>query len=80
MLTDHPRKVRDQLAEQPADVREKYASEIEIDLREQQRIAAQLANPKETDLDYLLVEADREVAAGQVFDLDELLKPQWSLA
>lgn len=57
-------------------LQEKYARGIEIDLREQERIAAQLAGSKETYLDELLAEADREIAAGRVFDLSELLKPQ----
>lgn len=76
MLTDHLRRVMDQLAEQPEQVQEKYASEIEIDLQEQQRIASQLANPNETDLEHLLAEADREIASGQIFDLDDVLKSQ----
>lgn len=77
------RRSHDQLAERrkcevrnttltPEDAQEKVATEIEISLREQSRIAAQLADPKETDLDYLLEEADREIVAGQVGDLDEL--------
>lgn len=72
-MTDHLRKVMDQLAEQPPDVQEKYATEIESDLQERERIAAQLADPMATDLNHLLEEADREIAAGQVMTLDEWL-------
>lgn len=72
-MTDHLRKVMDQLAEQPPDVQEKYATEIESDLQERERIAAQPADPKATDLNHVLEEADREIAAGQVMTLDEWL-------
>jgi len=56
-------------------VQEKYAAELELDLdlHEQDRIAAQLADPRETDLDYLLSQADEQSAKGEVYDLDELL-------
>ncbi|MEO7002865.1 MAG: hypothetical protein ABI068_13675 [Ktedonobacterales bacterium] len=58
MMTEHLRKVMKQLAAQPEDVQEKYATELEMELEpdtaEQQRIAAQLANPHETDLAQLL--------------------------
>jgi hypothetical protein len=73
MMTEHLRKVMEQLAEQPEDVQEKYAAEIELDLEEQARSATQLADPKETDLDYLLAEAKEQVARGETYDLDELL-------
>jgi hypothetical protein len=75
MMTEHLRKVMEQLAEQPEEVQEKYAAEIELDLdlEEQARIAAQLADPKQTDLDYLLARAKEQSARGEVYDLDELL-------
>jgi hypothetical protein len=74
MMTEHLRKVVDQLATLPESEQDAYAVQIEADLQERARIAAQLADPQETDLDYLLDQADREIAAGQVFDLDELLR------
>ena len=73
MMIDHLRKILDEIAELPEEQQEKYATELERDLREQQRIAAQLADPKATDLDYLLAEADREIASGQIYDLDVIL-------
>jgi hypothetical protein len=74
MMTEYLRKVVDQLATLPESEQDAYAEQIEADLQERARIAAQLADPQETDLDYLLDQADREIAAGQVFDLDELLR------
>jgi len=42
--------------------------------REQARhIASQLADPNETDLDYLLARADEQSAQGKIYDLDILL-------
>ena len=75
MMTDHLRKVMEQLADQPEEVQEKYAAELELDLdlREQARIAAQLADPHETDLDELLARAREQSASGQTYDLDQLL-------
>ena len=73
MMIDHLRKVMDQLATLPEDDQEAYATQLEVDLRERERIAAQLAKPAETDLDALLKEARREIASGQVYDLDEIL-------
>ena len=75
MLIDHLRKVMEQLAQQPDAVQEKYATEIELDLDmfEQQRIAAQLADPNATNLDYLLNRADEQSSQGKVYDLDSLL-------
>lgn len=73
MMIDHLRKVMDQLAELPEDQQERYATELEIDLREQQRIVAQLADPNATDLDALLARADEQSAQGKVYDLNQLL-------
>jgi hypothetical protein len=74
MLTDHLRQVMEQLASLPPQEQEQYAEQIEAELRERERIAAQLADPKGTDLAALLEQADREIEAGQVEDLDELLR------
>jgi len=73
MIIDHLRRVIDELAEQPTDVQEHYATEIERELTERRRIARQLADPQETDLNYLLEEARREIAAGDVSDLEDIL-------
>ena len=73
MMTDHLRKIMDEIAGLPEEQQEKYAAALERDLRERQRIAAQLADPQAIDLDYLLAEADREIANGEVYDLDEIL-------
>lgn len=46
----------------------------EIDEDERQRIAAQLADPKETDLDYLLQRADEQSSRGrETYNLDTIL-------
>ena len=74
MLTDHLRQVFEQLAALPPQEQEAYAEQLEAELRERERIAAQLADPAETDLAALLEQADREIEAGQVEDLDELLR------
>lgn len=76
MMTEHLRKVMEQLAQQPEEIQERYAAEIEVDLdlQEQARIAAQLADAKATDLDYLLARAREQSANGQTHDLDELLE------
>jgi len=74
MMTEHLRKVVDRLATLPESEQNALAEQIEADLLERERIAAQLADPRETDLDELLDQADQEIAAGQVYDLDELLR------
>jgi hypothetical protein len=77
MLTDRLRKVVDALAALPDDAQDAYAAWLELDLEpdenERQRIAAQLADPKETDLDYLLQRADEQSSRGEVYDLDTIL-------
>jgi hypothetical protein len=79
MLTDHLRQVIEQLAAQPQQEQEAYAEQIEAELCERERIAARLADPQETDLTALLEQADCEIEAGQVEDLDELLRQPWSV-
>lgn len=74
MLTDHLRQVFEQLAALPPQEQEAYAEQLEAELRERERVAAQLADPNETDLTALLEQADREIEAGQVEDLAELLR------
>lgn len=73
MMTDHLRAVVERIARLPEDVQDEYATQLELDLQERERIAAQLADPKATDLDYLLEQARRQIAAGQFYDLDEWL-------
>jgi hypothetical protein len=74
--TRHPylRKVVDRLSRLPETEQNAFAEQIEADLRERARVAAQLADSRETDLDSLLDQADQEIAAGQVYDLDDLLR------
>ncbi len=72
-MTERLRQVMALLATLPDEEQDAFAIRLEADLRERQRIAAQLADPKETDLDYLLAEARREIAEGGACDLDELL-------
>jgi hypothetical protein len=74
MMTEYLRKVVDRLATLPESEQNAFAEQIEADLRERARIAAQLADSRETDLDDLLDQADQEIAAGQVYDLDDLLR------
>lgn len=77
MMTERLRKIMDQLAELPDDEQDAYAAWLEADLqldeRERDRIAAQLANPEETDLEALLRRADEQSAQGKVYDLDSIL-------
>lgn len=77
MMTERLRRVVDQLAALPEDEQDTYAAWLEADLgideTERQRIAAQLADPKETDLDHLLARADEQSAQGKVYDLDSIL-------
>lgn len=77
MMTERLRKIVEQLAELPEDEQDAYAAWLEVDLQldeqEQQRIAAQLANPDETDLEALLQRADEQSAQGKVYDLDTIL-------
>jgi hypothetical protein len=72
MMTERLRQVVALITTLPDDEQDVYAAKLEADLRESQRIAAQLADPKETDLDYLLAEARREIAEGGARDLDDL--------
>ena len=73
MLTEHLRRVMEQLATLPDAEQDAYAEQIELDIVERERIAAQLADPNETDLDALLRRADEQSAQGQVFDLDSIV-------
>jgi hypothetical protein len=76
-MTERLRMLMDQLAELPDDEQDAYAAWLEaalqMDERERQRIAAQLADPNETDLERLLARADEQSAQGRVYDLDSLL-------
>lgn len=72
-MTERLRQVIALLANLPDEEQDAVAIKLEAELRERQRIAAQLADPQETDLDYLLAEARREIAEGGARDLDELL-------
>jgi DNA-directed RNA polymerase subunit F len=74
MLIDRLRQVVEQLAALPPQEQEQYAEQLEAELRERERIAAQLADPEETDLAALLEQADREIEAGEVESLDDLLR------
>ncbi|HEY7779942.1 MAG TPA: hypothetical protein VIC85_06995 [Ktedonobacterales bacterium] len=74
MMTEYLRKVVDRLSRLPETEQNAFAEQIEADLRERARVAAQLADSRETDLDSLLDQADQEIAAGQVYDLDDLLR------
>jgi hypothetical protein len=77
MMTERLRRIVDRLAELPDDEQDAYATwreaDLQLDEQERQRIAAQLANPEETDLDTLLQRADEQSAQGKVYDLDTLL-------
>jgi hypothetical protein len=77
MMTERLRKIMDQLAELPAEEQDAYAvwleTDLQIDEQERARIAAQLADPKETDIDELLREADEQSTKGEVYDLDTIL-------
>jgi hypothetical protein len=77
MITEHLRRVVEQLAALPDDEQDAYASWLEADLQvdeqERQRIKSQLADPKETDLEHLLARADEQSAQGKVCDLDTIL-------
>ena len=74
MLTDHLRQVFEQLAALPPQEQEAYAEQLEAELRQRERIAAQFADLRSAYLAALLEQADREIEAGQVEDLDELLR------
>jgi hypothetical protein len=67
-MTERLRMLMDQLAELPDDEQDAYAAWLEaalqMDERERQRIAAQLADPNETDLERLLARG-RTICAGQ---------------
>jgi hypothetical protein len=77
MMTERLRRLMDRLAELPDDMQDAYAAWLEMDLevdeQERQRVAAQLANPAETDLDALLARADEQSAQGKVYDLGTIL-------
>ena len=72
-MTERLRQAVDLIATLTEEEQDTIAAKLEADYREAQRIAAQLADPHETDLDELLTEARREIAAGDARDLDELL-------
>ncbi len=77
MMVERLHRMVDRLADLPDDEQDAYAAwlgaELELDEYEQQRIAAQLADPNETDLDALLQRADEQSAQGKVYDLDTIL-------
>lgn len=70
MVTERLQRVLDQLAVLPPDEQDAYADWLEADLgmneHERQRVAAQLADPRELDLDYLLARADKQSAQGKI--------------
>jgi hypothetical protein len=72
-MTERLRQVMELLATLPDEEQDAFATRLEAELHERRRIAAQLADPKETDLEYLLAEARREIAEGGARDLDEPL-------
>ncbi len=72
-MTERLRQVIAQLESLPDEEQDAMAAKLEAELCERERIAAQLADPSETNLDYLLSEARREIAEGGARDLDELL-------
>lgn len=77
MISERLQHVIDQLAALPEDEQDAYAAWLEADLQmdehERQRVAAQLADPGETDLDALLARADEQSTQGKVYDLDTIL-------
>lgn len=73
MMIERLRHVVDQLATLPENEQDAFAAQLEAELQEAQHIASQLADPNETDLDYLLARADEQSAQGKVYDLDTLL-------
>lgn len=77
MMTERLQRVVEHLATLTEAEQDAYASWLEADLQvddqERQRIAAQLADPRETDLDRLLRQADEQVAEGKIDDLDAIL-------
>ncbi len=73
-MTERLRQAVDLIATLTEEEQDAIAAKLEADYREAQRIAAQLADAQETDLDYLLAEARREIAEGGARDLDELLR------
>ena len=73
MMIEHLRHVMDKLAMLPETEQEMYAAQLEAELQEAQHIESQLADPHETDLDYLLARADEQSAQGNVHDLDVIL-------
>lgn len=77
MISERLQHVIDRLAALPEDEQDAYAAWLEADLQmdehEQRRVAAQLADPGETDLDTLLARADEQSEQGKVYDLDTIL-------
>jgi len=73
MLTDHLRRLVDQLAQLPPNEQEEYAAQLESEMQERERVAHQLADARETDLEALLEEARQQIARGEVSDLDDIL-------
>lgn len=73
MMTERLRQVVALITTLPDDEQDVYAAKLEADIHESWRVAAQLADPEETDLDCLLAEAHREIAEGGAHDLGELL-------
>ncbi len=77
MISERLRHVIDLLAALPEDEQDAYAAWLEADLtvdeQERRRVATQLADQGETDLDALLARADEQSAQGKVYDLDSIL-------
>jgi len=75
-MTERLQSVITQIQKLPEETQDTLAAQLEASLQElleAEQIAAQLADPQETDLDYLLQRADDQSRAGQVYDLDEIL-------
>jgi hypothetical protein len=77
MITERLRSVVEQLAALPEDQQDAFAiwleADLQVDEEQRQGVVAQLADPKETDLDHLLTRADEQSAEGKVYDLDTIL-------
>ena len=70
-MTERLRQAMALIAMLPDEQQDEVAARLEAEFKEAQRIAAQLADPKATDLDYLLAEARREIAEGGARDLED---------
>lgn len=72
-MTERLRQAVELIETLPDEQQDEVATRLEAEFAEAGRVAAQLADPRETDLDALLAEARREIAEGGARDLDELL-------